>query len=158
MLDYDKKVRKKIKEKINYYDDEEERIVDCMLIDYGHQFLEEISQFAKTTVWMGDTEAVMREDVANSEINDLNDLIITFEEGWQETNEFSIKVFFPIYHKVLDAASQVLGENVDSEYKSHTVMEMTYEIIDQFFWEPYHDFHNSYEIARNLLKEAENED
>jgi hypothetical protein len=154
MLDYNKKAREKIKEKINYFDDEEEKIIDCMLIDYGHQFLDEISQYAKETTWMADTESVMKEDIINDEIDGLDDLIATFEDGWQETDNFRFKVCLPIYNKVSDAANQVLPDNIDSEYKSLTISEMTFEIIKEIFWEPYHKYHNSYEIGRKLLKES----
>jgi len=157
MLDYNKKAREKIKEKINYFDDEEEKIIDCMLIDYGHQFLDEISQYARTTTWMADTESVMKEDIINDEIDGLDDLIVTFEEGWQETDNFRFKVYLPVCHKISDAANQVFGKNVDSEYKSLTISEMTFEVIQEFFWEPYHEHHNSYDIARKILKESVNE-
>lgn len=156
MLEYYKNLTaEKIKNELSFFDEDEEEIIDIMLNDYGLEFLEDTVHLAINTNWMNDNKAVIKEDISYYEIDDIDNLIATFEDGWSETDYFRINVYLPIFRKVHDSALQVMDRS--EVYILETITELTYEIINSFFWEPYHEAHNTYEIASKLLREAQYE-
>lgn len=118
--------------------------------------VENIKEYLKkearnTDSWMSEVEKTLKEDIERFKFNDPEDyweLICTFEEEWRLTDYFHIKIFLPVFN--------VLEEKTEEE-KMEFLIEDTYDFLDQYFWEKFHDAHNTYEIAKKLLKKRKDE-
>lgn len=118
--------------------------------------VENIKEYLKkearnTDSWMSEVEEILKEDIERFKFNDPEDyleLVYTFEEEWRLTDYFHIKIFRPVFN-VLE---EKLEEKTEEE-KIEFLIEDTYDFLDQYFWEEFHDAHNTYEIAKKLLEE-----
>mgnify|MGYP000996679603 FL=1 len=118
--------------------------------------VENIKEYLKkearnTDSWMSEVEKTLKEDIERFKFNDPEDyleLVCTFEEEWRWTDYFHIKIFLPVFN--------VLEEKTEEE-KMEFLIEDTYDFLDKYFWEEFHNTHDTYEIAKKLLKKRKDE-
>jgi hypothetical protein len=147
--------RKELKSKVSFYDELEEKVFDKMLENGFENLADYLINLAERTTLMHDVEDVMREDYEYFDILGINDFIVAFQDGWRQTDYYNIKIYTPILNLTTKSAKELdIEDDYSDIYISETITEIIFELVDIFFWDPFHSCHDSYDIARKILKES----
>lgn len=118
--------------------------------------VKKLQEIAKNNNWMSNVRDCLKEDIDHIDLTgniqkDVQELINIFEDRWQETDYFRLRV----QSKANNIASKkIIGKdkNMSVEDEILKMYDYAYNLIDENFWEMYHYEHNTYEIAEELIK------